>query len=400
MEFFNEYDFVIIGEHPAGLWLARQLLRMEQRILVLPLGANSGVNALPRKVLSDFQWDESRWPDRHRDPIQVLVPGHRFRLVPGADAVAEEYRFHYGQDPAGVASADQDLIRGLQYLIRGRECSLPASIDAVASIFQQAADTLYHDGPEGGVIQELLGRLRELGAHVASPRQLRRVFLDRKHFVGVQLIGNSRMVAARNAIVAGPMDLVRSMMSEEFSLNSTPTGWNFDIRVDCSPEVIPEGLGTRMIFVAGKAPVMEILRESAGRFRLRVQLPLQEIYLARDEQRRVGERMLAVCQSMIPDLEYNLRGLFPDLRDPERAETVELPRMFPFEDLSRIPPERLTYGDSPGLSVETPVPNLFVVGDESFPGAGIHGSFDAAKRVLEALAKKEQRQEYSHLISP
>jgi phytoene dehydrogenase-like protein len=103
---------------------------------------------------------------------------------------------------------------------------------------------------------------------------------------------------------------------------------------------------------------------------------------------------------MIPDLEYNLRGLFPDLRDPERAETVELPRMFPFEDLSRIPPERLTYGDSPGLSVETPVPNLFVVGDESFPGAGIHGSFDAAKRVLEALAKKEQRQEYSHLISP
>ena len=38
MDFLNHYDFVILGEHPAGLWAARHLLSLEKKVLILPLG--------------------------------------------------------------------------------------------------------------------------------------------------------------------------------------------------------------------------------------------------------------------------------------------------------------------------------------------------------------------------
>lgn len=252
-------------------------------------------------------------------------------------------------------------------------------------------ETVYHDGESGWVIRRLLSRLEERGAHVARPGQLRRIFLDRKNFVGVQLLGTSRMVAARYGILATQVDHLRSMMSEDFELRSKPGGWTFDVRFECAPEVIPPGLSTRMVVVESGAPLLEILREGPGLFRLRITLPMKDSTLARDEQRRIADRMIAVCQKFIPDLEYNLRKVVPDVRDPERTETVELPRLHPFDDLSRIPLDRLVYDETSTLPLETGVPNLFLIGEESLPALGIHGGFEVARKMFEILAKREQR---------
>jgi hypothetical protein len=400
MEFFAQYDFVVLGEHPAALWAARKLLASDARVLVLPLGTYSGANVLPRSVLADFDWHPSSWPDRDRDPIQILTPGRRFRVVSDPEERKEEFRFHFGREPLPGTRTGGDFLRGLRSLELGRDPGeLPEQDGSGVELLDRVDGTLYHDGESGWVIRKLLSRLEEKGAHVAKPGQLRRIFLDRKNFVGVQLLGTSRMVAARYGILGSQVDHLRSMMSEDVDLKSCPAGWTFDVRFECAPEVIPAGLGTRMLVVESGAPVLEMLREGRGQFRLRIKMPMQESFLARDEQRRIAERMLAVCQKLIPDLEYNLRKVVPDVRDPERAETVDLPRLHPFDDLSRIPLDRLVYDESSTLPLETGVPNLFVVGEESLPAAGIHGGFEAARKMFELLAKREQRPDLGQVPS-
>jgi len=343
-------------------------LLSDARVLILPLGTHSGSNVLPRSVLADFDWQLSSWPDRDRDPIQILTPGRRFRVVSDDEERKEEFRFHFGRDPFPGARTGGDFIRGLRCLELGRDPGeVPDADPSGVDLLDRVNGTVYHDGESGWVVRKLLSRLQDWGAHVARPGQLRRIF--------------------------------RSMMSEEITLKSRPAGWTFDVRFECAPEVIPPGLGTRMLVIGSGAPVLEILREGRGQFRLRVTLPMQEAFLARDEQRRIAERMLAVCQKLIPDLEYNLRKVVPDVRDPERAETVDLPRLHPFDDLSRIPLDRLIYNESSTLPLETGVPNLFVVGEESLPAAGIHGGFEAAKKMFELLAKREQRPDLGQVIS-
>jgi hypothetical protein len=392
MEFFSQYDFVVIGEHPAALWAARKLLRSDFRVLILPLGHYSGANVLPKSVLGDFDWNPSSWPDRDRDPIQILSPGHRFRIPSDDEERKEEFAFHFGAPPSASLRTSPEFVRGLRCLELGRDPGLlPEAGFQGSDLLARVNDTVYHDGESGWVIRRLLSRLEERGAHVARPGQLRRIFLDRKNFVGVQLLGTSRMVAARYGILASQVDHLRSMMSEEFDLRSRPAGWTFDVRFECAPEVIPPGLSTRMLVVESGAPVLEILREGRGSFRLRITLPMKESTLVRDEQRRIAERMIAVCQKLIPDLEYNLRRVVPDVRDPERTETVELPRLHPFDDLSRIPLDRLVYDETSALPLETGVPNLFLIGEESLPASGIHGGFEVARKMFDILSKREQR---------
>ena len=59
MELNQEYDFAIIGEHPAGLWAAHHLIGLGKKVIVLPLGTENSMNVLPRKVAEVFQIPES-----------------------------------------------------------------------------------------------------------------------------------------------------------------------------------------------------------------------------------------------------------------------------------------------------------------------------------------------------
>ncbi|MBU6155233.1 MAG: hypothetical protein KGP28_13100, partial [Bdellovibrionales bacterium] len=190
---------------------------------------------------------------------------------------------------------------------------------------------------------------------------------------------------------------LKGFLNESLPSLSEPIGWNFEMSFECAPSSLPSGLSGRMLYVEAGAPVLEILNRTPGHFQLRTPLPITEEAFSRSFQRRLCERMIKVCEKIIPDLEYNLRRVVPDLRDPEKTESVDLPRLFPFEDLHRIPPGRLFYSANRSLGHLSPVQNLFIVSDESNPRFGLRGAFQAARMVFESLNKRDQ---VNHYLSP
>jgi hypothetical protein len=90
----------------------------------------------------------------------------------------------------------------------------------------------------------------------------------------------------------------------------------------------------------------------------------------------------------------------PDLRDPEKTESVDLPRLYPFQDPHRIPLSKVFYGSSRSLGHQSSIQNLFIVSEESNPGVGMRGAYQAALQVFESLNKRDQVNHYlssSHL---
>lgn len=390
MELFGEYDCVVLGEHPAGLWAALHLADLDQRVLVLPLDPESGPNALPRQVALDFGWTPDDW-DRGPDLLQILTPERRFRIGPTMDAFLEEYEFQFGGSPDHSSNVSNELVRGLAFYARGSETG-PVIGSEWKAWAGACLDTVYFEKDPGYVVHKMLRQLSARGVHIAKPGALRQIFVDRGNLVGVQLAGSSRMIAARFGFLCTQIERLRSLMTEPQPWFSDPQGWKFSMKLSCNPSALPVGLGSRMLYVQGGAPILEIHQTQRGEFRLTTQLPLVDESFDRGYQRRLCERMIRVCQEVIPDLEYNLQMLSPELRDPERAEKHDLPRMHPFQAAHEVPWGHLVFGASRGLGHTTPVGNLFLLGDEAHPRQGLWGAFQAAVASLDALAKKDPRQ--------
>jgi hypothetical protein len=382
MEFSSSYDYVILGEHPAGLWAARRLLTMEKKVLILPLGKDSGINALPKRVASDFGWTEQDWVDRGADSIQILTRDRRFKLGQSIQDFESEFKFQFGSPWSKDSTLPLDLVRGLAYLGRGAETGPVFSSEAGFWI-KRAFDTLYFEKEYGHLTRRMIRHLLELGAHVAKPRQLKQVFVDKNVLVGVQLLGNSRMISTKAGLVCAHYDYVKGYLSETTPALSQPLGWYFDVKFECSTSVIPAGLTNRMVYVEDGAPILEITQEGKGFFHLRTPLPLHEETLSRGFQRRLAERMLKVCEKLIPDLEYNLIRVSPDVTDPDKAESLDLPRLYPFEDLIRVPIEKLFYGGGNGLGFQSSFVNLYLANEESNPREGLWGAYHSVDQIFE-----------------
>ena len=130
-----------------------------------------------------------------------------------------------------------------------------------------------------------------------------------------------------------------------------------------------------MIYIEEQAPVLEIFQERPGHFRLSTALPMRDSTLERGEQRRLAGRMLKVCESLIPDLEYNIKKIIPDLRDPERTEWTDLPALYPFLELKKIPSQILTFGSGTQPPPLSPLAGVWITHEEVSPKDGTWGSF-------------------------
>jgi len=181
------------------------------------------------------------------------------------------------------------------------------------------------------------------------------------------------------------LDYLNAFFSEPLPYSSRPLGWRFEIRFECSPEALPLGLTKRMIYVEGQAPILEIFQEKPGFFRLATTVPMHSYTLDRGEQRRLAARMLRVCETIIPDLEYNLKKVIPDLRDPDRSETVDLPALYPFQELKRIPSHILSFGSGAQSLPPNPMPGLWITHEEVNPKEAIWGAFEASRSALKAI---------------
>jgi hypothetical protein len=391
MEFSGEYDFVVLGEHPAGLWAALRLLQLERKVLVLPFGRDSGLNVLPKVVLRDFGWEGAEWLAAPADPIQILTPERRFRVGGTAAEVDAEYEFQFGTLPG--ESPSPEILRGLAYLARGSETGPVFSADWKLWV-QRAIDAVYVEKEPGFLIRNMLRHLASLGAHVAKTGQLKQVFVDKKALVGVQLEGTSRMISTRSGLICSHYDFVKSHLNETLPALSEPIGWNLEMKFECAPSSRPSGLSRRMVYVETGAPVLEIIQPSPGYFNLRTPLPLSGFTMSRGYQRRLCERMIKVCERIIPDLEYNLRRVVPDLRDPEKTESVDLPMLYPFESVTEVPAGRLFFSASKSLGCLSPVQNLYIASEESYPRVGFRGAYQAAIQFFESLNKRDQVNHY------
>jgi hypothetical protein len=388
MELSSSYDFILFGDHPAGLWAASHLLSLDKKVLYIPVSDRSIINGIPKQILANFGIRADSIVDRNVDPIQILGPKHRFRIGGTPELIEKEMVFQFGtREEAGVP---REFKRGVQHLLGKSQNADPRRSDWDQQI-RTLLGTAFFDRNVPAKIEKMLKILEDRGLHKAKPGQLKRVFVDRGNFVGVQLDRNSKMIPSKGGIVASHYDSLTRIMSEEVALISSESGFRFEMRFECAPHSLPRGISSRMIFVDGDSPILELIHESPGSFVLRTFLSLDGASFDASFQRRLCERMIKVAGHYIPDLEYNLKGMTPDLRDGERAETIELPALYPYQESSQVPAERLVFENSNRSSsgYQSPVGNLFLANAEANPSMGLYGPYQSMVQFFEIMAKKK-----------
>ncbi len=378
----ENFDCIVIGESPSGLWGARQLLAKGLRVFILPTGTSRVVQALPIKVASEFEVPERFWIDREQAPLQVITHDRRFRVFKNEESFRSEFQFNFGEPFSLTKSPPVEFLRGLCYWQRGWETG-PLFPDDWPGVFNRLSETVYFDRSPGLVEQWMLNSLRKSGAVIATAEKLSQVFVDKNKVVGVQLSETSQMIPARSIWVNTHFDYVNGFLNEKLTIKSKPMGWMFQIRFECTTDFLPVGSTDRMVYVEADAPPLEIEQESAGKFLLKTMLPMDSSTLDRDFQWRLATRMLRVVEALFPDLSYNLKQVIPDLRDRDRASKVEFPLIYPFETIESIPSHLLCFGLDAGLGFQTPVQGLMVTNEEAFPRLGLWGGYEAIRRILE-----------------
>ena len=378
---------MVFGTHPAALWAAGHLLSFEKKVLLIPLAdpGNAGIRAIPRGVLDAFHPGESARAGMTPVPVQILTSSRRFKIGDSPEAMARERVFQFGS--SRKPGDDPELMRGLRHV--SGVCapgfrtawSWEESVRTVLSLVQL-------DPSRADPARMMVEALVERGAHLAKPGQLRRIFVDQNTFVGVQLGDRSKMISALAGFNGARSETLAPLMSEGGGAPPAAAGWWFEMRFECEASAVPAGVTRRMIHVEGEAPVLEFHREGEGVFVMRTVLPLDEASLDRGFQRRLCERMMKVASRIIPDLEYNVRKMVPDLRDVERAERFELPSLFPYRSPGDIPAARKLAGKPSEGGVRQGLVNLHSINDEVLPEQGVPGPYRSVIEWFETQSKK------------
>ena len=397
-ELYQQYDFIILGEHLAALWGACHLLEKELKVLVIPFNVTPEKNFAPDFALTPLELPASAFASRDEDPIQIITPQKRFRLFSDPQKLSDEYLFVFGKKLEDLTSPESVFLRGLSFLHRGSETGPTVSEDW-KTLLKNASSTLYFNQEPGWLRDQFFKKIRQLGGHVMAGERVQRIFIEKKTFTGVQLEGSSSMILGSQVLVGTHWDQVQNLCNETTSVRSAPIAWSFEIQVQVEKEAIPSGLTNCMIFVQDDAPIVEFFALEDGEFVLRTSLPYQEQFLERREQRKIAQRLFKLLGSLIPDLEYNLKRMSPNLRDPEKVESEDLPRIYPFQQLAEIPVSRLKYA-SPGLGAQSPIQNMWFAYEEAFPRLGEWGAYQAVSQAIQAWGKQAQKPDLAKINAP
>lgn len=392
----SNYDFVIFGEHPAALWGGVLALEAGFKVLVAPFGATTAKTIIPKFAAEKLGVQVSR----QEDPIQILTSDRRFRLGEDMESWSAEHEFCFNQPIDPVMGPRADVMRGFAYLYRGAETG-PAVSQSWSEVANRVTQTVFLSDQQPELKKTCFNLITQKGGTILPDASVEQIFVERKRFVGVQLHGKSHVITVEQGIFSAPLPYLQPLLNidgrhEMLKLKSRPLGWHFEIQIQISPDAIPPGLTSRMIYVQKGAPIVDIrhlTREKApGRFRLRVTLPFDESSLKRPEQRRIAQRLVRLMSELIPDFSYNVREVIPEIRDPERTEVEELPKLYPFETLDHIPLSRLIYG-VPGIGWKTPVQGLGIASDEADPSLGEWGPYRAIQSIFHNWFKRAEKLE-------
>jgi hypothetical protein len=383
LKLLPHYDFVVFGEHPAALWATIILLEQGLKVLVLPFQQNRIRDWVPQLVI-----DQLKIPARNlldAQEIQVLTPSRRFRVYTDPADFAAELAFVGGEKLP-------DLWRGLAYLFRGFEGG-PTFPEEWSSISSKLREVKFLTAQSSVLTQHFFEKIESLGGHILEKGACQQIFVEKKAFTGVQIAGSSTVISAAQAIIGVNWEVLKPLFSSAIPVESKPAGWFFEMSVKVSPDALPVGLSAKMIYSEAGAPIVEIDQISPGQFRLCTLLPFQEHTLQREFQRKTAQRLLKLLGMIVPDLEYNLNSVKPDIRDPEKTERVDLVDQYPFRMLSQIPGALLGYA-IPGLGNSSVIPGVYTVYEEVNPRLGEWGAYQAAYLALTDWAKKTQKPEF------
>jgi hypothetical protein len=383
-ELYPQYDFIILGDHPAALWGAQFLLKQGLKVLVLPIAQPQNRNFAPKFVLESFGI-----PVPVQGPAQIVTEKKRFRVLPTLEELKEEYFFNFGKTLQPGDLLETEIGRGLAYLTRGSETG-PVIPEDWQQAFTRVNEMVYLDEPDGWLQRQMLNKLSDEGAHVLPAGRVLRIFVEKKVFVGVQVEDSSSIISAQHVLFGVNWNLITPYLSEASDVKSNPLGWMFELNLQVEPEALPLGLSHYMLYLQNGAPAIEIHHQKKGQFNVQTLLPYNEASLSHREQRRIAQRIFRVLAQLIPDLEYNLKRIQPDLRDPERTEQVELAKLFPYSTLDQIPAHRLRYG-APGLGHKSAFTGMTLAYEEAYPRLGELGAYQAVQFAVQEWAKPLQR---------
>jgi hypothetical protein len=391
-EIFSHYDFIVIGDHPAGLWGAKILLEKGLKVLVIPMATERARAYAPRFALDGLEIDDRDTVNREADPIQILTPNARFRVFPTPEALREEIGFVCDGKP------NSELARGMTFLLRGCEVEQTEDFNVLS---QRLNEMVYFQKPGTWLKQKFLAMISRMGGHVLPEYQLKRIFIEKRSFVGLQVDHSSSMITAERVLISSNWDLIHGLMSEQGDTRSRPSGWSFELKLKVSEEVVPVGLTTQMLWVQDQAPTIEIEHLKRGEFSMITTMPFQDSSLDRTQQRKVAQRLLRVMSQIIPDLEYNLNWVSPDIRDPERTEQVDLVKLYPYYSLGDIPQSKWRYASSGvGLGTHSEISKISFAYEEAFPRLGEWGAYLAVQQAIQDFAKLANKIELQKMNAP
>jgi hypothetical protein len=384
----SSYDFVILGEHPAALWAAVILLEQGLKVLVAPFHETCLRDWTPQLVVDQLKLSPSEFLEPKE--VQVLTPSRRFRVYKDAKEFNDELDFVGGEK-------QPELLRGLAYLFRGFEGG-PVFPEEWSLISSKLREVSYITPKSLSLVQHFFRKIESIGGHILEAGACQQIFIEKKTFVGIQVAGNSTLISAPNAIIGVNETVLNPLLNSSIQLKTNPVGWFFEIKVKVSRESLPVGISSKMIYSEKDSPIVEINQHPEGTFSLRTLLPYQEFTLQREFQRKTAQRLLKLLGEIIPDLEYNLNSVKPDIRDPEKTEKVDLVELYPFRSLSQIPPSLLGYA-IPGIGGQTAIQGVYLAYDEVNPRLGEWGAYQAAYLALADWAKRAQKLDFMKNIT-
>lgn len=282
-----------------------------------------------------------------------------------------------------------------------------------------------------GGVEALKSRLAKIivaaGGHVKRDARIESLISESRKITGALLSSYEGIVRAEILIMSSRLRRLYSTLPADIQDPSLvrslgrvlPNSWRFTLSLAVNRSVLPSGSTRSMAYVgSGRFPLLE------DNF-LRIQVLPDELYpesvdgetvtllvtalvpyrastLDYGYLRRLGGKMMQVLTEVMPFLEENVVGVYPDIRSGED----ELRALYPFRSLDWLPENLLMYyvrghravQDFWGPSWTTPHSNLYFAGRSIWPSLGVYGEALVARKVYEDIVhsgamKKESRRD-------
>jgi len=288
------------------------------------------------------------------------------------------------------------LVQGFCYGVTSHIHSDPCMLECF-HLFALSQTAVAFPGGMSAYRLFLLDLARELGAHVPNGATCKRVFIEKKKFIGLQVSGHGGMIGIHGAAILGctlkrinhiAIDMKKRKF-EPVQHSLTPVGWRLTIALSVNACAIPSTLERRMIWQEEDESSLEFEQadfcdyvhlqgeQKKGKILyLRKILPYLSQTLCPQYQHAIGLKMLKQATQILPFLEEHILQTYPGLQQWEEC--------YGFKSLDAIPDNLLVFSGK-GLGISSGIQRLFLASEESYPTLGGLGPILASLQSIQGV---------------